>query len=243
MSLLSILLEENTRRVIRRAIANGSLRGAIVPLAATEQHNEHLAMNHDTRSVMWIAQKAAFSVFPAAVVTPPLNIGVSGHWMNHPGTLTLSEDVFTSLVYEVCDSLRRAGLRRILLLNGHGGNRRPVQERLSEFRGRLGIEIEFCSYWEAYSREFIEQYMESGECPGHAAEFETSVALALFPDGVHPSGEPYPQDEIQPAEPRRAADDRRFFAEAELASPEKGRVMMEAAAAWVSRLLETFLQR
>jgi creatinine amidohydrolase len=233
LQLISVLLDENTRRVIRRAIAAGSLRGAIVPLASTEQHNEHLAMNHDARSVAWIARHAAELLFPRVVVTPTLNIGISEHWMDHPGTLTLSEDVFAALVYQVCDSLRRGGINRILLLNGHGGNHRPIAARLDDLRQRLGIALDFCSYWEAYSADLVSQYLESGECPGHAAEFETSVAQALFPEGVH-AVDVYPESEVRIKDKSRAEEDRRFFSEAALAAPHKGTIMMNAAVDWVA---------
>jgi len=241
MQLISVLLEENTRRVIRRAIAAGSLRGAIVPLASTEQHNEHLAMNHDARSVAWVASKAAEILFPRVVVTPPLNIGISEHWMDHPGTLTVSEDLFAALVYQVCDSLRRGGITRILLLNGHGGNHRPIAARLDDFRQRLGVTLDFCSYWEAFSSDYVKQHLESGECPGHAAEFETSVALALFPEGVHPVEADYPDDEVRIRDNSRAEEDRRFFRESVLAGPEKGFIMMNGAVDWVAHRLSDLL--
>jgi len=242
MELISVLLEENTRRVIRRAIAAGSLRAAVVPVASTEQHNEHLAMSHDTRAVLWLARKAAEGVYPKAIVTPAIHIGISEHWMDHPGTLTLAPETFTQVVYEVCDSLRRHGIGRIMIVNGHGGNRRPLQAKLTEFRERLGVRLDFCSYWEAYSPETVKQMLVSGECPGHGAEFETSVALAAFPDAVHFTGEQYPEGEVRICAPARAADDRRFFAAAQQASAGKGRAMLEMAAEWLARRLRWLIE-
>ncbi len=242
MELISVLLEENTRRVIRHAIADGSLRAAVVPVASTEQHNEHLAMSHDTRTVLWLARKAAEGVYPAAIVTPAVHIGISEHWMDHPGTLTLAPDTFTQVVYEVCESLRRHGIGKIMILNGHGGNRRPLEAKLAEFRERLGVHLDFCSYWEAYSQETVKQMLVSGECPGHAAEFETSVALAAFPEAVHFTGERYPEGEVRISAPARAADDRRFFAAAQQASAEKGRVMIEIVVEWLIGRLRRLIE-
>jgi creatinine amidohydrolase len=242
MDLISVLLEENTRRVIRRAVAAGTLRAAVVPLSATEQHNEHLAMNHDTRSVMLVACEAARRLFPSVVVTPPVHFGVSEHWMDHPGTLTLSPGTFTQVVYEVCDSLRRHGIRRILILNGHGGNRRPMEARLDEFRARLGVRLDFCPYWEAYSPATVADVLESGECPGHAGEFETSVALAAFPESVHPVEERYPEEELRISLPQRASDDRRFFTTARQATPAKGQVMLEIAVEWLAARLRRLIE-
>ncbi len=242
MDLISVLLEENTRRVIRRAVAAGSLRAAVVPLSSTEQHNEHLAMSHDTRSVTLVAREAARRVFPAVIVTPPVHFGVSEHWMDHPGTLTLTPETFTQVVYEVCDSLRRHGLRRIVILNGHGGNRRPMEAKLEEFRKKLGLRLDFCSYWEAYSRETVAGVLTSGECPGHAAEFETSVALAAFPESVHPVEAEYPESEVRISLPARAADDRRFFSGARQATAGKGRAMIEIAIDWLAARLRRLIE-
>ena len=85
----SVLLWENQRRYIREAIDAGELKGAIVPTGSTEQHNEHLAMIHDTASASHVSELAAEKLRPQVIVTTPLAIGVSEHWMDHKGTLTL----------------------------------------------------------------------------------------------------------------------------------------------------------
>lgn len=241
MDLVSVMLEENPRRVIRRALAAGTLRAAIVPTGATEQHNEHLTMNHDTRSVVLLARRAAENLRPAVVVTPPLAIGISQHWMDHRGTLTLTPQTFCEMLYEVCDSLRHHGFRKILVLNGHGGNRRPVAAELPRLRERLGIPVEFSSYWEAYPREVVEQYLKSKDCPAHAAEFETSFAMAAFPESVHLTDEPYPEGEFRISDPKRAEEDRRYYREARLASAETGQAMIEIAFEWLTCRMRAML--
>jgi creatinine amidohydrolase len=244
VELKSVMLEENTRRAIRRALAAGEVRMALVPLASTEQHNEHLAMSQDTTTVTLMAHRAAERLKPAVVVTPTVAFGISEHWMNHKGTLTVTPRVFCELVYEICDSLRRHGFRHILLVNGHGGNTRPMLEALPDIQRRLGMQVDFCCYWDAYSKDIVAQELESGVCPGHAAEFETSVALAEFPQAVHFSGDPYPQGEFTIADPVRTESDRRFHREARLASAEKGHAMVEAAVEWLAgRLRHTIEQR
>jgi len=240
MEPIAVLLEDNTRRAIRRAVAAGTLRAAIVPIASTEQHNEHLAMSHDARAVLWVARKAAEKLYPAVVVTPVVNLGISEHWMDHPGTLTLKPETFTQVVYEVCDSLRRGGIGRILVLNGHGGNHRPMEAKLEEFRRNLPIKLDFCSYWDGYSLEDIKRLLVTGECPGHSAEFETSQALAAFPENVHLTDEPYPED-VRISEPFRVEEDRHYFAGAREATAEKGRVMLEMAADWVAGRMRQLL--
>lgn len=237
MELISVMLYENPRRIIRRALAAGTLKAAIIPTGSTEQHNEHLAMSHDTDSAVAVARAAAEKLRPAVVVTTPLAIGVSEHWMDHKGTLTLTPQTFCQVLFEVCDSLRRHGFRRVTIVNGHAGNHRPVAERLPDFREKLGIQLDFCSYWQAYSRDLVDQHMVSKECPAHAAEFETSFALAAFPQNVHWPEESYPAGELAISDPRRSQDDQKYHRDARLATAEKGRAMIDVAVDWVAEMV------
>lgn len=242
MPIRSPILGENTRLDFRTSVHEGSLRAAVLPVAATEQHNEHLAMHHDARSVDLLTARAAQALFPQVIVCPVVSVGVSGHWMDHPGTLTLSVESFTSTVFDILASLRSAGLAKVLIVNGHGGNRRPIEAALGEWRTKLGITIEFCSYWEAYSAAFIEANTDTGEVPGHAAEFETSFALAEFPESVHLTSTPYPESDLHISDPRRAIDDRRFFEGARHATAAKGRVCVDHAVAYLTERLRQLLE-
>jgi creatinine amidohydrolase len=241
----NVFLWEMTRRQVREGIDSSRIRAAIVPLGSTEQHNEHLHMIHDTASALLIAERAARVVYPAAIVATPLAIGVSEHWMDHKGTLTTRPEIFTELLFDVCDSLRRGGITRLLALNGHAGNIQPVRERLGDLQARLGtgVDLRFHSYWEAYTPELIAAQMTSGNCPGHASEFETSFALAAFPERVEWEGVDYDHARLTFSTPERAQADRAFHEEAKLATAAKGEVMIEAAVAWtISRLKELLSQ-
>jgi creatinine amidohydrolase/Fe(II)-dependent formamide hydrolase-like protein len=238
----NVYLWEMTRRAVREGIDDGRIRAAIVPTGATEQHNEHLHMIHDTASALHVSEKAARHFYPAVVVTTPLAIGVSEHWMDHKGTLTTRPEIFTELLYDVCDSLKRHGLQRVLILNGHAGNIRPVRERMDSFRERLGIDVRFHSYWEAYTQEFVLTQMETGKCPGHASEFETSFALAAFPERVEWEGVDYARARLTIRDPEQAQRDRMFHEEARLANAQKGQAMIDVAAAWVADQLRDMLE-
>jgi len=238
----SVLLWENQRRFVREALDAGTLHGAIVPTGSTEQHNEHLAMEHDTASALHVAARVARNLFPQVIVTTPLALGVSEHWMDHKGTLTLRPEVFCDVLYDVCDSLRRHGIRNVLIVNGHAGNIAPVRERLDGFRERLGINLDFCSYWEAYTPEFVKAQMESGQCPGHAAEFETSFALAAFPENVDWEGADYDSARLTISNPDHAQWDRLYYEQARLATREKGQAMIDVAVAWVTEKMQKMLK-
>ncbi|MBI4553550.1 MAG: creatininase family protein [Candidatus Latescibacteria bacterium] len=238
-----VKLWEMTRRQFREGIDDGHIQGVIVPTGSTEQHNEHLAMVHDTESAVHVAERAAQKLYPKVIVTTPLAIGVSEHWMNHKGTLTTRPDIFAELLYDVCDSMRRAGVRHVLAVNGHAGNAGPVRQRLDDMRARLGIDFEFCSYWEAYTPDIVKQWMESGNCPAHASEFETSFALAAFPQNVHWEGVDYATAKLTIRDPDRARQDRLYHEEAKLATAEKGRAMSEVAVDWVTAKMAEMMSR
>src|SRR5260370_37772514 len=101
------LLWEMTRRQVREGIDAGRIRAAVVPLGSTEQHNEHLHMIHDTASALLVAERAAQAFHPAVIGAPPLAIGISGHWMDHKGTLTPRPGIFCERRCDVCARLRR----------------------------------------------------------------------------------------------------------------------------------------
>jgi len=179
-----VFVGDLTRKEFRERIAAGTIKAAIVPTAATEQHNEHLHMIHDTLHVSYMAEHAAQKLLPHVVVASPVAIGVSEHWMQHIGTLTVRPEIFCEYVFDVCNSLVRAGIENVLILNGHGGNVKPMMRRIDEYKDKLGINLRFQSYWDVYDPALVQQHMEHGRLPGHADEFETSTMLYLDPERV-----------------------------------------------------------
>src|ERR1051325_10127474 len=113
-----VLLWESTRKEFREAIEGGALKAMIVPTGSTEQHNEHLAMINDTASVTLVAQQAALLLYPKIMVATPVPVGISPHWMDRKGTLTLKKETFLAVVFDICESLQVHGVKKILALNG-----------------------------------------------------------------------------------------------------------------------------
>src|SRR5438445_12248228 len=103
------LLWESTRKEFRELLEGGSLKAVIVPTGSTEQHNEHLAMINDTASVTLVAQQAALLVYPQVTLATPVSIGISPHWMDRKGTLSLKKETFLAVVFDICESLRTHG--------------------------------------------------------------------------------------------------------------------------------------
>ena len=234
-----VLLWESTRKEFRELLEGGSLKAVIVPTGSTEQHNEHLAMINDTASVTLIAQQAALLLYPAVMVATPVPVGISPHWMDRKGTLSLRKETFLAVVYDICESLKTHGVKNILILNGHGGHVAPLKQSVQEFRDKLGIRVEMNSYWDAYTPEIKQKYMESGQAPGHAGEFETSFAMAAFPERVHWEGVDYEKAKrsLHIQDPASAKQEEQFYKDAKLASTAKGEAMIGIAVKWVAEQL------
>ncbi|MGH6631063.1 MAG: creatininase family protein, partial [Burkholderiales bacterium] len=243
-----VLLWESTRKEIREGIASGRLKAAIVPTGSTEQHNEHLALIQDTASAVLVAQQAALALWPQVTVATPVPVGISPYWMERKGTLTLRPETFLAVVYDICDSLRQHGLKTIFIVNGHGGNDKPLKEYMAEFRSKLGVNIEACSYWDAFAegtnRDEAKKYMESGveNIPGHSAEFETSFALAAFPERIHRDGVDYEKVRLNLKDSKDADDDRRYYYDSLKARAEKGEALIRIAVDWVAGRLRRMME-
>jgi creatinine amidohydrolase len=192
-----VLLGNLTRREFRERMASGELLGCILPVAAVEQHLEHLALEHDWRSARTIAIQAAERLRPRVIVAEGLMAGISEHHMKHPGTLSLTPATFLAVLHDLVDSLCRAGFRNIVVLNGHGGNIAPCRAVWDQFLRRFQCNLHFVSYWDLLPREEVLPHLQTGDFPGHAQEFETAIALAAFPenvraDALHDQSDPAP---------------------------------------------------
>jgi creatinine amidohydrolase len=200
-------------------------------------------MINDTASVTLVAQQAALRLYPKVMVATPVAVGISPHWMDRKGTLSLKKETFLAVVYDICESLQAHGVKKILVLNGHGGNVAPLRESVPEFARKLAVDIQYSSYWDAYSPEIVKKYMVSGKAPGHAAEFETSFAMAAFPERIHWEGVDYAK--IKPAlhikDPQSAAQEEEFAREAKLATTAKGEAMIQIAVEWTAERLRRLI--
>jgi creatinine amidohydrolase len=182
-----VTLGRMTRREFREALERGWFRTAIVATGSIEQHLEHLAMDYDISAATWVAEQAARRLHPQVVVAAPVSVGISEHHMLHKGTLTAKPGSWLAVVFDAVESLVRHGVRNVLILNGHGGNEAPVYGILRQWQLYFQLRdpeanVQFHSYWNL-SRAEAEQISLTG-VPGHATEYETSMALALFPEKV-----------------------------------------------------------
>ena len=189
----TVFLGELTRKELGEAISSGAVEAAIVPTGACEQHQDHLAMIHDTVSVTEIARRAAMRFFPGVLVTPTIAMSVSEHHMNRGGALTVRPEVHMEHVYDICHSLTRLGIGKVMVLNGHGGNKWPKMQEAAPQAAQKIVELGamYVTYWETVPAEFFEAHLDSDRSAGHAGEFETSFAMVAFPERIRPDAVNY----------------------------------------------------
>lgn len=161
----------------------------IVPVAAVEQHGLHLPLATDSMLLAEVLRRAEPRIHDRVLTAPLLWLGNSHHHMEYAGTLSAGPRVYIDLVVDLLENLLAHGCRRILLLNGHGGNvtpgRQAVFETRQRHRGRRDILLLFGSYWDfARPGEGRLDLVQSEV--GHACEWETSMMLAIRPDLVKP---------------------------------------------------------
>ncbi len=151
---------------------------ALLPVGSTEQHGPHLPLGTDWMTAQEIARRAGKK--GGWLVLPTIPVGVSEHHRQFWGTLWVPPEVLRDYVMSVARALAFHGLRRLVFVNGHGGNTAALEDAARRLRGE-GIYAFVYVWWRACT-EVIAQVIESSG--SHAAEMETAVVLAIAPELV-----------------------------------------------------------
>lgn len=211
-----------------------------IPVASIEQHGPHLATGVDMWLASAVAERTARKLHAAgtpALVTPCVWSGLAEHHMPFGGTLTLDVASFAAVVGGVARSVARHGFRRIVLVNGHGGNTEAIATAAIELTKALGVPVVGVTYWQANADTFA-AILETQANVEHACEAETSMMLALRPDCVRPGNiaRAVPRRSLPPAPPgfKRhrgfvELTDTGVMGDPRAASAEKGERLLDAA--------------
>lgn len=156
----------------------------VFPIGATEQHGPHLPVGVDAIVAAHIAEAAARSAGTESrpvLVAPVLAFGSSDHHLPRAGTLSLSSTTMQRALTELLSSAARTGFRRLLVLNGHGGNDDLAGQAARDVALRHPVVAAAVSYWSLAWDEVAElaTRYDIAPVPGHAGAFETSLLLAL----------------------------------------------------------------
>lgn len=244
----NVLWEElNSPRIGRLAAEDAMV---LIPVGAIEQHGPHLPVMTDTLAAAEVSRRTALLLTEEghpAVVAPAVWSGLSPHHMMFPGTITLDYDLFASLIKQICRCIHQHGFRRIVLINGHGGNVDPLRVLVREINEMLGRPAFVATYWNAVGSA-MREILDTDTGIGHSGEAETSILLALRPDLVErPFDRSKGPDRPDPEELRegvaftfRTYRDRTtigVIGDAETATAEKGEKILSVAAGQLAQFL------
>ena len=159
----------------------------VVPLGSLEQHGRHLPVFTDSMIIGQVADRIEALRSGNIVMLPVQWLGHSPHHRRF-GCVSLDLYPYIEMIRGMCRSLVAIGARRILLLNGHGGNDIPckaaLRELKTEFEAMRDLYIAYAAYWNLAAAEFTSIRESPLGGMGHACEMETSILLAKHPDMV-----------------------------------------------------------
>jgi creatinine amidohydrolase len=160
----------------------------VFPIAAIEQHGPHLPVWTDSLILGRIIELAHPSLADQVLMAPLLWLGNSHHHLDFSGTLSAGPRTYLDLINDLVDNAVAQGFRRIVFVNGHGGNDVPVKQATFEARQRLSQRSDLLllmqTYWGFEMPPQESHFTLLQREMGHACEWETSMVLAIRPDLV-----------------------------------------------------------
>ncbi len=174
------ILPEMTWPEAKEAFAQAEL--ALLPVGSFEQHGPHGTFELDTGRAAGFGRLLATHLYPRVLLAPVVNLGVSYHHMNFPGSITLRPETLIAVLYDLVWSLQQHGLQQFLILNGHGGNIPSLGVLIVKLREELGVKVAWTSFT-SLAKDVIQERVTSASS-GHSCEGEISQAMVLAPRTV-----------------------------------------------------------
>jgi creatinine amidohydrolase len=224
----------------------------VVPIAAVEQHGHHLPVSTDSMLLAEIIQRVSARMKSSVLFAPLMWLGNSDHHLDFNGTLSASPRTYLDLLNGLADNLIMHGFRRIVFVNGHGGNDVPAKQSIFEtrqkYRHRNDLLLAMTTYWGLGSQPWVELPSLQQREMGHACEWETSMMLRIAPQLVgdyHNATTVEPGNALKPGNRAWITKDRTgpgHIGSPQFASVEKGEVLLqnfsEDVFAWLQRIVD-----
>lgn len=174
----------------------------VVPIGSTEQH-AGLSLLTDSLLAERVAAEAADPL--GVPVLPVMPFGISTYFLGYPGTISLRVETMLSVVRDIFDSLAFTGFRRVLLVNGHGGNAPAASRAIQWMKENPGVRVKCHNWWKAPETWAHAQRIDP--VASHASWLEnfpwTRLAGVAYPDAVK---EPIDRDRLQMLDPVAARE-------------------------------------
>jgi creatinine amidohydrolase len=180
-----MLLNELTRVDLNQIAAEAVV---VLPTGATEQHGPHLPVGTDTFAVEAVARGAVAALADRVpvVMAPVLPYGSSHHHLAFGGTMSLTTETYYAVIRDLVESLITSRFRRVMIVNGHGGNHELMQLVVRDLALQHPVNLAALSYWLPAAEDLAAMNPDlPTRLPGHAGAFETSLILALRPELAH----------------------------------------------------------
>ncbi len=152
---------------------------AVLPLGATEPHNLHLPYGTDWFEGTIVGEKICEEAWRRGgkvVLLPAIPYGTETNMEAFPLAMNVNPTTLFAFVTDLVDSLVKSGIRKIVLLNSHGGN--EMKPLLRELAGKTPAHLFLCCWYNALNDIYHDIFQEKED---HAGEMETSFGLAYFP--------------------------------------------------------------
>lgn len=209
----------------------------VLPLGSVEQHG-YLSLCVDQLLAERVAQEAAEPL--GVPVFPALPYGLAPYFQAYPGSMTLRVETYVRVVRELLDGLRRSGFRRVLIVNGHGGNRPAASLVLEYGLDHPQMRVKYHEWWAAPRTLAVVEALESGA--SHASWMEnfpwTRLADVAMPAGVKAAPDAELLRLLPPARVREVAGDGNYGGSYQLPDDDLLRVW-QVAVEETRTLLET----
>ncbi len=155
---------------------------AVLPLGATEPHNLHLPYGTDVYEGRIVGEHicaAAHERGGKVVLLPTIPYGTETNLREFPLAMNLNPSTLNAMMKDLIESLVQSGIRKVVLLNSHGGN--GIKPFLREMYGKTPAHLFLCNWYDLLRDVYFDIFEKEED---HAGEMETSFALAFFPDLV-----------------------------------------------------------
>jgi creatinine amidohydrolase len=173
--------QEQNRETLRRLLPEAVV---LLPIGATEQHGPHLATGTDALLTETVTERAIRRLPEPTrplLLAPTIPVGASDHHLPFSGTLSVRVETLLDVLLDIARSVAACGGRRLVFVNGHGGNRGVCSAAAAAASNRHDLAVGYVDYWSLLG--------DAGDTsdtpvPGHAGEFETSLVMAVDPELV-----------------------------------------------------------
>ncbi len=157
----------------------------VFPVAAVEQHGHHMPGFTDSLLLGEVVRRAQERLGDRVLWAPLMWLGNSEHHLDFAGTLTASPRTYLNLLGELMENFIHHGFKRLVFVNGHGGNIVPGQQAVFEVRQRhrqrKDLLLLFATYWTLGGKPHEVDRTIKQQRMGHACELETSMMLRIAP--------------------------------------------------------------